>query len=67
MRVVRIAPARQLGLFPGQAGPAGRWDGLPAQARGEVLMLLARLIARGVVAADERAAAPPAGEDGRGD
>ena len=49
MRVLRIAPARQLALFAGQPGPAaGYWDGLPEQARAEVLALLARMIARGV-------------------
>jgi len=50
MRVLRIAPARQLALFAGKPGPAaGHWDGLPEQARAEVLVLLARMIARGVV------------------
>jgi hypothetical protein len=67
MRVLRIAPARQLALFTGQTDPDGRWDGLPEQSRAEVLVLLARIIARGVVAADGQAAAPAAGEDGRGD
>jgi hypothetical protein len=66
MRVLRIAPARQLALFAGQAGPsAGGWHGLPEQARAEVLALLARIIARGVVAGDSQA--PPAGEEGCGD
>jgi hypothetical protein len=59
MRVLRIAPARQLALFAGQPGAAaGCWDGLPEQARAEVLALLARMIARGVVAGDGQ---PPAG------
>ena len=50
MRVLRIAPARQLALLAGRPGPAaGHWDGLPEQARVEVLVLLARMIARGVV------------------
>jgi hypothetical protein len=63
MRVLRIAPARQLALFAGQPGPsAGHWDGLPEQARAEVLVLLARLIARGVAADGERSA----GGTGRG-
>ena len=63
MRALRIAPARQLALFAGPPGPAaGHWDGLPEQARAEVLVLLARMIARGVVAGDGR---PLAGQGGR--
>ncbi len=63
MRVLRIAPARQLALFAGKSGPAaGHWDGLPDQARAEVLVLLARMIARGVAACDGQ---PPAGGAGR--
>jgi hypothetical protein len=59
MRVLRIAPARQLDLFAARPGPAaGHWDGLPEQARAEILMLLARMIARGVLAGDGQ---PPAG------
>jgi hypothetical protein len=62
MRVLRIAPARQLALFAGRPGPAaGHWDGLPEQARAEVLVLLARMIARGVVTGGE----PPAGHGGQ--
>jgi hypothetical protein len=49
MRVVRIAPARQLDLFTGPDGCPGRWDGLPEQARARVLALLARMIARSVL------------------
>ena len=41
MRVVRIAPARQLALFAGEDGFPARWDGLPEQARARVLALLA--------------------------
>jgi hypothetical protein len=53
MRVLRIAPARQLALFAGEPGPAaGHWDGLPEQARAEILILLARIIARGMLAGD---------------
>ncbi len=66
MRVLRIAAARQLALFPGQADSRGRWDGLPGQARAEVLVLLARIIARGVLAGDA-GAVPAAGEEGCGD
>jgi hypothetical protein len=62
MRVLRIAPARQLALFASQSGPAaGHWDGLPDQARAEVLVLLARMIVRGVLASDGQ---PPAGGAG---
>jgi hypothetical protein len=52
MRVVRIAPARQLALFAGQDGSAGRREGLPEQARARVLALLARMIARAVLGPD---------------
>ena len=53
MRVVRIAPARQLAFFPGRAVPPDScWAGLPERSRSEVLALLARIIARGVVAGD---------------
>ena len=52
MRVVRIAPARQLALFAGQDGSAARWDGLPEQARARVLTLLAKMIAKSVVGPD---------------
>ena len=45
MRVVRIAPARQLALFAGEDGFPGRWDGLPEQ----VQALLAQMIARSVL------------------
>jgi hypothetical protein len=49
MRVVRIAPARQLALFAGEDGCAARWDGLPEQVQARVLALLARMIARSVL------------------
>jgi hypothetical protein len=52
MRVVRIAPARQLALFAGQDGSAGRWEGLPEQVQARVLALLARMIARSVAGPD---------------
>ena len=64
MRALRIAPARQPALFAGRPGPAaGHWDGLPEQARAEVLVLLARIIARGVLAGDGQ---PVAGGPGEG-
>ncbi len=67
MRALRIAPARQLALFAGRPGPAaGHWDGLPEQARAEVLVLLARMIARGVVAGDGQPPAGSAGEEAAG-
>ena len=56
MRVVRIAPARQLDLFAGQDGSPGRWDGLPEQVQARVLALLAAVIARSVLAAWSRPA-----------
>jgi hypothetical protein len=49
VRVVRIAPARQLALFACQDGSPARWDGLPEQVQAQVLALLARLIARSVL------------------
>jgi hypothetical protein len=49
MRVVRIAPARQLALFAGEDGFSARWDGLPEQVQARVLALLARMIARSVL------------------
>jgi hypothetical protein len=49
MRVVRIAPGRQLALFAGEDGLPARWDGLPEQARARVLALLAAMIARSVL------------------
>lgn len=63
MRALRIAPARQLALFTDPASPGGGcWDGLPEQARAEVLALLARIIARGVLAGDDQAGAGDGGE-----
>lgn len=49
MRVVRIAPARQLALFAGEDGVSARWDGLPEQVQVRVLALLAKMIARSVL------------------
>jgi hypothetical protein len=67
MRVLRIAPARQLVLFDDQAGPGAGWDGLPEQARAEIVALLARVIARGVLAGDGQPPAGPAGREAAGD
>ena len=48
---MRVAPPCQLALPMGdQALPADRWDSLPEARRAEVLALLGRLIARGVLA-----------------
>jgi hypothetical protein len=57
MRVLRIAPARQLALFGSPAVPGSLWDGLPERSRAEVLALLARMISRGLLARDADAAA----------
>ena len=47
MRVVRIAPARQLAFVPQvKMGVSARWDGLPEQVQVRVLALLAKMIAR---------------------
>jgi hypothetical protein len=51
LRALRVAPARQLALLAGQDDTDQLWwDGLPEQTRVEVLRLLARMIARSVVA-----------------
>ncbi|HSL09615.1 MAG TPA: hypothetical protein VK887_16800 [Pseudonocardiaceae bacterium] len=48
-----IAAEGQLALpIEGTEAGADRWAGLPEQARAQVLVLLARLIARGVLIAD---------------
>jgi hypothetical protein len=48
---MRVAPPCQLALPMGdQVLPADRWDTLPEARRAEVLALLGRLIARGVLA-----------------
>ena len=58
---MRVAPPCQLALPIGdQVLPADRWDTLPEARRAEVLALLGRLIARGVLA-DQ-----PAGRAGQG-
>lgn len=55
MRRLRIAAPVQLTLVLGEetVRPALVWPGMPDQAQTEVLALLARLIARGVVAEEE--------------
>ena len=52
MRGVRIAAATQL-LLPWEQGcVGGRWEQLPERTRGQVLTLLARMIARAVLVED---------------
>jgi hypothetical protein len=51
---MRVAPPCQLALPLGdQFLPADRWDTLPGERRAEVLALLGRLIARGVLAGQD--------------
>jgi len=51
LRALRVAPARQLTLLTGDEDTEQLWwDVLPEQTRVEVLRLLARMIARGVLA-----------------
>jgi hypothetical protein len=51
---MRVASPRQLALPLGdQFLPADRWDTLPGERRAEVLALLGRLIARGVLAGQD--------------
>ena len=55
MRRLKIAPPVQLQLVPPAAhAPMEVWAGLPEATKGRVLALLARLVARGVLAADRR-------------
>jgi hypothetical protein len=51
LRALRVAPDTVQLALPdlGPAGPAERWWSLPEATRSEVLTLLARLIARGVL------------------
>lgn len=53
MRGLRIAAATQL-LLPWEQGcvASGRWEQLPERTRAQVLTLLARMIARGVLVED---------------
>ena len=67
MRALRVAAPVQLALLtePGYPTPAERWSRLPEPTRADVLVLLARLIARGVLvddAADASVTAAPGGE-----
>jgi len=69
VRVMRVAPACQLSLGVGSAcvPAAERWARLPEEARAAVLTLLARLIARGVLAEDPAEAVGAGGQErGRG-
>ena len=52
MRGVRIAAAVQLRLPWEQGCVGGRWELLPERTRAQVLTLLARMIARGVLVED---------------
>jgi hypothetical protein len=63
LRALRVAPDTVQLALPdlGSARPAERWWSLPESTRGEVLTLLARLIARGVLIAPDTAG------DGSGD
>ena len=51
MRRLRIAPPVQLALAMGDEGsaPAVVWAGMPEEAQAQVLVILARMIAAGVV------------------
>jgi hypothetical protein len=63
-----IAADCQLALLidDGGGGGAGGWAGLPEQARAQVLVLLARLIARGVLIAEEPTSGISSAGAGRG-
>ena len=69
MRLLRVAPGRQTALELGPAvdGPAAaaeRWWRLPEPARLEVIAMLARLIARGVLVEEAANASPVDGPAG---
>ena len=56
MRALRVATPCQMSLqLVSDHGASERWHGLPDDVRRQVLTLLARLIARGVVADDDPA------------
>lgn len=62
MRALRVASAQQLVLLVGEDDTERLWwNGLPEQARVEVLRLLARMIARGVLLNGEGDGDAPAG------
>jgi hypothetical protein len=62
-----IAADCQLALLTHDGGgSAGGWAGLPEQARAQVLVLLARLIARSVLITEEPAGETCGEEAGRG-
>jgi hypothetical protein len=63
---MRVAAACQLVLPVEQVSPADRWGQLPEQTRAEVLVLLARLIARGVLVDDSTDRADSGVGAGRG-
>ncbi len=52
MRGLRIAAAKQLCLPWEQERVGGSWEQLPEHTRAQVLALLARMIARGVLVED---------------
>lgn len=54
MRTLRIAAPTQLALLRPSEPGAKRWETLPEPTRVAVLSLLARLIAKGVLAGDRR-------------
>ena len=63
---MRVAPPCQLALPMGdQVLPADRWNTLPEERRAEVLALLGRLIARGVLADQITGRAGEAPEEAR--
>jgi hypothetical protein len=53
LRALRIAAPAQLTLSYGAERVDGRWEGLPEPTRAALLALLARLIAKGVLADGE--------------
>lgn len=63
MRVLRVAGPCQLSLGLFDSPVAGsRWQTLPEESRGQVLALLARMIAKGAVVDPESCVAVEAGD-----